>query len=74
MEILRNPSSLAPLPLLALGAPSFAATWHGPWPAQPLSRSPGTEVLGTTKEVLGFIVDLAFKDFLGFPILLLWIS
>ena len=29
-------------------------------------------VLGTTKEVLGFIIDfLDFKDFLGFPILLL---
>ena len=28
--------------------------------------------LGTTKEVLGFIIDfLDFKDFLGFPILLL---
>ena len=40
-----------------------------PWRAE---RSGARLASGTTKEVLGFIIDfLDFKDFLGFPILLL---
>ena len=42
----------------------------GALPASGAERSEAG--LGTTKEVLGFIIDfLDFKDFLGFPILLL---
>ena len=45
------------------------------WPAPPhwKARASGARLaLGSTKEVLGFIIDfLDFKDFLGFPILLL---
>ena len=47
-----------------------------PGPVAPKERSGAErgEALGTTKEVLGFIIDLDFKDLLGFPLLLLWIS
>ena len=50
-------------------------TPHPPLAVAPLEgRASGASEagLGTTKEVLGFIIDfLDFKDFLGFPILLL---
>ena len=54
-------------PLQRSGQPRCQALAVAPWGAE---RSEAG--LGTTKEVLGFIIDfLDFKDFLGFPILLL---
>ena len=49
---------------------------HPPLAVAPLEgRASGASeagALGTTKEVLGFIIDFPdFKDFLGFPIILL---
>ena len=40
-------------------------------PGRPSERSGARLALGTTKEVLGFIIGFDVKDFLGFPILVL---
>ena len=65
-----------------MGSQPASPRWQPALPGSPgtlgaLRRASGASeaTLGTTKEVLGFIIDfLAFKDFLGFPIHLLGFS
>ena len=52
--------------------PGTLGAWPSPGRGPLEGRAERSEAgLGTTKEVLGFIIDFDFKDFLGFPILLL---